>query len=569
MKKIFFLPLFFLVFCLLSHSFVSKVFAAGTITATILGPKGEAGASATYSFSKSGSTTVTGTANSSGAISQSLDAGTWTLAITPPSTVQYADTLTITSVVVTDDTTLDLGNLYFRYQVPSGADSDLQELSSTPSICTDSGTPVIMRAYYEDEAKGSFLFQGNSANVIIITDSASNTVTVDYSILEGNSVGTNVVTATSQGAGKFKATYTITNTSMGGGMPIVSATRSGSTTRQCLSPGPVNLDIRTFFSGSDTTNFGAVSDFRAISNFTMHQTGVVKVTFSRAVNMLDPTVQRFMRSIASKMVGSNGSLNLDAKAVLDLKNAGAVITMYGITLNNPKILIDGLDDTSGIASSLTYDKAAGTLTFNAAHFTAFTAVENTTVTSSGSSQDSNCRSGWKYCIQAGPNRTGGGSIISGIGAADKQKVIVNKDSTVHDIYLSITKKISKDLVSEKIAFPWSQGFNTTGEIYNFQALSAFNGYPIPVFEKPVTVIVSYDPNRLYGKSPKALKIGYYDLPSRKWKMLNSNTTVVDTKNNTLANTTKKLTYFVVLYPRANNIAPLKKVAGLSTHKKSL
>ena len=51
----------------------------------------------------------------------------------------------------------------------------------------------------------------------------------------------------------------------------------------------------------------------------MHQDGVVKVTFSKAVNMLDPTVQKFMKSIGSKMVGTNGSLNLDAKGGFRIK----------------------------------------------------------------------------------------------------------------------------------------------------------------------------------------------------------------------------------------------------------
>lgn len=528
------------------------VLAAGTITSTVLGPKGEAAASASYTFTKSGSSPVTGTASSSGVISQSLDAGTWSLSISPPSSVQYADTLTLSSVIVTDSTTLDLGNIYFKYQVPAGADSDLPELASTPLICTDSGTPVIMRAYYEDEAKGSFLFGGRSANVIVLTDSALNTVTVDYSLLEGNPVGTNTVVATSQGGGKFKATYTISNTSMGGGMPIVSATRSSSTTRYCLPAGPVNLDIRTFFTGSDTTNFSIVSDFRAIPNFTMHQAGVVKVTFSRAVNMLDPTVQRFMKSIASKMVGSNGLLDLDAKAVLDLKNAGAVITMYGITLNNPKILVDGANDTNGVASSLTYDKAAGTLTFNAAHFTTFRAVETTTSGSSSSSQSSsqdlNCKSGWKYCIQAGPNRIGDTTIINGTGEASNEIVLLRNDSTPYDIYVSISKNTPKDLLAAKVPFPWAQGFNTFGEIYNFQALSSFNGYPLPAFIKPVTVIISYDPKKLGNLSPNALRIGYYDPASKRWKLLNAKNTVIAT-NYRLANTTKQFSYFAVVYPR--------------------
>jgi len=357
----------------------------GTVTATILDPHGTAVPSANYTFSKTATADVTGTTDSNGLISQTLAAGTWSLSVTPPSSVQYAATLTMPKILIADNLTVALGNIYFTFQVPSGADSDLGTFGSAPAQCTVSGLPVIMRAYYADETKGSFLFQGRSANIIVVTDDATNTVTVDYSLFEGHAIGTDMGVITPQGAGKFKATYTIANASLGGGMPIITATRSSSSTGYCLPGGPINLDIRTFFTGSQTTDFSSVTDFRAISNFTMHQVNVVKVTFSKSVNMLDPTVQRFMKSIAQKMVGSSGSLNLDAKAVLELKNAGASVIFYGITLNNPKIQVDGQDDTGGVASSITYDRSAHTLTFNAGHFTTFTAVENSSSSSSSSS----------------------------------------------------------------------------------------------------------------------------------------------------------------------------------------
>ncbi len=372
--------------CLLFLVLPKQVFAVGTVTATILDPHGTAVPSASYTFSK-GASTVTGTTDSGGVISQSLSAGTWSLSVTPPSSVLYADTLTISTIFIADGSTAAMGNIYFTFQVPSGTDSDLGQFATIPVQCTASGTPVIMRAYYEDETKGSFLFQGRNASVIVVTDDPTNTVTVDYSIIEGHAIGTDVVAAVSQGGGKFKATRVIANTALGGGMPIVTATRSSSSTGYCPPAGPVNLDIRTFFTGSQTTDFSSVTDFRAIPNFTMHQTNVVKVTFNKSVDMLDPTVQRFMKSIAQKMVGSNGSLNLDAKAVLELKNAGASVTFYGITLNNPKVQVDGKDDATGVASSITYDRNAHTLTFNAGHFTTFTLVENT---SSGSSSSSPC-----------------------------------------------------------------------------------------------------------------------------------------------------------------------------------
>lgn len=380
LRKIFSYFLIFVISLFIYSSF-SKVSADGTVSGTIAGPHGET-AAVSYSFTKTGST-VTGTTVSDGTFSQSLANGDWAFTVTPPSSFQYADTFTIPTIRVGTGDTFNLGTISFRYQVPTGTDSDLENFANTPPICsTAAGTPVIFRAYYEDQQKGSFLYAGRTAHIIVVADRADYTVQVDYSYIEGDYSATpfsnaNTETAVSQGNGKYKATHTVALATMGGGMPLIKVTSTASSsTYKCLDGGPVNLDIRTFFSGSETTNFSSVTDFRSISNFTMHQTGVVKVTFSQAVNMLDPTVQRFMRSIGSKMVGANGSLNLDARAVLELKNAGAVITMYGINLNSPKIQIDGIDDASGVTSSLTYDKSTQTLIFNAAHFTTFTAVES-------------------------------------------------------------------------------------------------------------------------------------------------------------------------------------------------
>lgn len=60
---------------------------------------------------------------------------------------------------------------------------------------------------------------------------------------------------------------------------------------------------------------------------------------------------------------------------MGLKNAGAIITMYNISLNSPKILVNGAEGAGGVTSGVTYDRDAGTLTFNTAHFMSFQAVE--------------------------------------------------------------------------------------------------------------------------------------------------------------------------------------------------
>ncbi|MCL4364587.1 fibronectin type III domain-containing protein [Patescibacteria group bacterium] len=363
----------FFIILILSFKFVQPVYATGTVSGTITGPHGET-AAVSYAFTNGG-TTINGTTGSDGTFNQSLSDGTWKLTFTPPNSFTYAQSFSIPTIPVSSGSSFNLGTLVFNFQVPTGSDSDLQQFATIPPACSTTGTPVIIRAYYEDQTKGSFLYQGRNANVIVDTDKSTYTVTVDYSILEGNSIGTNVVSAVSQGNGVYKATYVITNSHQGGGMPIISVTDGSSTTKTCLDPGPVNLDIRSFFTGSATTDFTTVSDFRSITDFTMDEANIVKVVFTKAVDMLDPTVQRFMKSIANKMTDKNGFLSLDAKAVLELKNDGAQITFYNITLNNPTILVDGSSDTGGVTSAVVYDRTNHTLTFNAAHFTTFQAVE--------------------------------------------------------------------------------------------------------------------------------------------------------------------------------------------------
>lgn len=75
---------------------------------------------------------------------------------------------------------------------------------------------------------------------------------------------------------------------------------------------------------------------------------------------------------------------MDADAVLELKNAGAIITFYDIDYKNPKVLVDGKEDSS-VVFNVTYNKSTKTLEFNAAHFTTFEVIEAVNTTSSSTS----------------------------------------------------------------------------------------------------------------------------------------------------------------------------------------
>lgn len=161
----------------------------------------------------------------------------------------------------------------------------------------------------------------------------------------------------------------------------------------------------------------------------------------------------------------------------------------------------------------------------------------------------NFPSNYAYSISFGPHYEGEQSVvISGTLESSNAQVIANTDASVHDIHITIDHESPKKLVEDNIKLPWQQGFNIAGEIFHFTSLSAFNGYPINQFDKPVIISIPYNPEKIKNIDPKKLKIGYYDSKKKKWKTIPNNN-VINTKNHTIANTTKEFTYFTVVYPR--------------------
>lgn len=156
--------------------------------------------------------------------------------------------------------------------------------------------------------------------------------------------------------------------------------------------------------GSDgvTTNLGDQTDFSRITGlyFQKSQSGQTlgRITFLAEMNFTDIDALAWMGTLDSNLDISQGAISLDADLIANLTSTQATLTMYNITLVNPKILVDGADDSGGVVSGLTYDQTAHTLTFTAAHFTTFTAVENTstsvTTNSTSSSGSAGC-SDWK------------------------------------------------------------------------------------------------------------------------------------------------------------------------------
>jgi hypothetical protein len=167
--------------------------------------------------------------------------------------------------------------------------------------------------------------------------------------------------------------------------------------------------------------------------------------------------------------------------------------------------------------------------------------------SSSSGGSSTCLQNYKYCPNTGP-LLGSMQVISSDN--NLAKLLLSPKTGDMELLISIEQQKFGllSLLFPKIPYPWQQGYNTASEIYNYSAVSAFNGYPVLHLPRPATAIISYDPKKIKGVNPKLLRIGYYDTAKKRWRVISSNT-VLDTKNHTVANTIRLFRYYAVLYPR--------------------
>ncbi len=218
---------------------------------------------------------------------------------------------------------------------------------------------------------------------------------------------------------------------------------------------------------------------------------------------------------------------------------------------------DGKEIDIGLSTSNSGDNvsiAKGELLIDLAPLSTTTAPAQTssqTVSSSG--PDPNIKSGWKKKIVAGPHHIGTAKIITAANASSLSSIpagVFIEDTATHiDVDVSIQKQDIASLPTQPspIPFPWQQGLNIAGDVYQYNALSSFNGYPVNQFDKPVTIILSYDPQQLYGLSPNVLRIAYLDQQTNTWKVISENT-VINTQTHSIANTTNQFSYFTVVYP---------------------
>jgi hypothetical protein len=134
-----------------------------------------------------------------------------------------------------------------------------------------------------------------------------------------------------------------------------------------------------------TTNLDSMADMSRISNLYFEKTNRGKIEFANEVNFTDQDTMNWLQEIDQKMSISQGIISLDADLIVNLINTQANLTMYNISLVNPTIQVTNTDGSAGdssIVSNLSYDSDTEALTFSAAHFTTFTAVESSDSSSS-------------------------------------------------------------------------------------------------------------------------------------------------------------------------------------------
>ena len=165
-----------------------------------------------------------------------------------------------------------------------------------------------------------------------------------------------------------------------------------STVHQCPS---ISEIVSAITAGGVSTNLGSMADISRITGLYFEKSEYGKIAFSAEMNFTDQDATTWMQALDTKLSMSANTISLDADLIKNLVSTQAVLTMYNVNLSDPKILVDGADDTGGVVSGLSYDAQTKVLTFTAAHFTTFKAVNrgggsSSTTASAGSASPPGC-----------------------------------------------------------------------------------------------------------------------------------------------------------------------------------
>ncbi len=132
------------------------------------------------------------------------------------------------------------------------------------------------------------------------------------------------------------------------------------------------------------TNLIDAENWHSVNNlYFQHSTnGIVdgKIEFTQPIDFMSYDFMLFMKTFGERMDVDTAKISLDADIVNGMSGYGAILTMYNVPdFDNPVILVNGEKDNGDVVSGLTYDRESRTITFNAAHFTEFEAVDKSSL----------------------------------------------------------------------------------------------------------------------------------------------------------------------------------------------
>lgn len=124
-----------------------------------------------------------------------------------------------------------------------------------------------------------------------------------------------------------------------------------------------------------TSSLFDAPDWHNVTGLYFQKAGEGRIAFTNTIDFLTYRFFRFMSNFDSMVSMDNGYISLNAAMATDFQTYGATLTMYGLGFTEtPDIYVNGRLATNSDVSGLSYDSSAGTLTFNASHFSAYRAV---------------------------------------------------------------------------------------------------------------------------------------------------------------------------------------------------
>jgi len=124
-----------------------------------------------------------------------------------------------------------------------------------------------------------------------------------------------------------------------------------------------------------TSNIWEMSDWHNVTGLYFESQGEGRIYFDRTIDFMSYRFQIFLQNFSNLVEMENGYISLNAEMVPDLKNYGAVLTMYNLGFTqSPDIYMNGVKaDPTNLG--VVYDSGTGTLTLNASHFSSYRAIQ--------------------------------------------------------------------------------------------------------------------------------------------------------------------------------------------------